>query len=187
MALTDRVLITGTGELDRFLRKFPITVQKKLVKAAVRSGGTILKNEMKRYAPYGRTRRRGTHLRDAILVKKDPRRTDVYKVGASYTFPKAAPHAHLVEYGTKKRYFGFTKRVGKGITVKVKRGHRVKLGSKWVWVKHSGKMTPHPFIKPAYRAKKNEAMKKMQDNLSAGIEREALKATYAGVKRDLGL
>lgn len=52
-------------------------------------------------APYDSKRKKGTHLRDAILVSPGPLFYSNALVGVRYRRP-GAPHAHLVEFGTTR-------------------------------------------------------------------------------------
>jgi HK97 gp10 family phage protein len=55
----------------------------------------------KALAPYDAKRKKGTHLRDAILVSPGPRHYTNVLVAVRYKRP-GAPHAHLVEFGTAR-------------------------------------------------------------------------------------
>ncbi len=53
------------------------------------------------FAPYDKNRKKGTHLRDAILVSPGPKIFPDVLVVVRYKRP-GAPHAHLLEFGTVK-------------------------------------------------------------------------------------
>jgi HK97 gp10 family phage protein len=159
--MASRVYISGLKEFDAVLRELPEQVKKRVMSTAVRSGGTVIKNEMKRRAPYNARRRKGHHLREAIMVRKHPGTRDIYRVGANYTMRgPSAPHAHLVELGTKPR--------------KLKKPRRIYLGGKWRLVTHTGRMPASHFMRKSVEASAQQAGRKMAEILSRGIERTAL-------------
>lgn len=80
------------------LEKLPKTRQTKKV---LHGAGLVVRKWARYYAPYDKNRKKGTHLRDAILVSDGPLAfTDVLVV-VRYKRP-GAPHAHLPEFGTVK-------------------------------------------------------------------------------------
>ena len=69
-------------------------------------GAKTLRDEAKDLAPFGATRKRGVHLRDAIFAaegdpSKDARGPNVI-AGVNRRADRGAPHAHLVERGTAR-------------------------------------------------------------------------------------
>src|SRR5687767_4229075 len=63
--------------------------------------GKIVRKYARYFAPYGKDRKKGTHLRDAILVSRGPLAFPDVLVTVRYRRP-GAPHAHLLEFGTVK-------------------------------------------------------------------------------------
>jgi len=87
-------------EIDDLLKALPDAAQEKVVLQAARAGGAVIRNAAKENAPYDDSRTSGTHLRDAIKVKKI-RKTGQFTAGVTVGVKsKDAPHGHLVEYGT---------------------------------------------------------------------------------------
>lgn len=77
------------------------------VKKVYMEAGLALRDRARQLAPYDPKRKKGTHLRDAIFADYGtPTKSNVI-VGVQYFFrgsskAAAAPHGHLVEFGTVK-------------------------------------------------------------------------------------
>ena len=135
------------NQLESILSQLPDKVEKKVANAAVSAGARVIKKEAAKRAPYNESRGNwGIHLRDAIVVKRDKLRVAHYTVGTQYRGEKAAPHAHLLEFGTVK-------------------------------------MSPQPFLRPAFDTKGDQAKEKMFKSLATGIHREAAKLAGRSTKR----
>jgi len=89
----------STDPLQKILKKLPQETQKKVVRNAVRAGAKLILQESIQLAPYDLTRKSGTHLIDAIIVRRIRNTNDVFRIG---TLARDAPHAHLLEFGTVK-------------------------------------------------------------------------------------
>ena len=89
----------STDPLQKILKKLPQETQKKVVRNAVRAGAKVIAEEAIQLAPYDLTRKSGTHLIDAIIVRRIRNTNDVFRIG---TIARDAPHAHLLEFGTVK-------------------------------------------------------------------------------------
>lgn len=70
-------------------------------KAIFHRGGLVVRKYARYFAPYNKDRKKGTHLRDAILVSDGPLAFTDVLVTVRYKRP-GAPHAHLLEFGTVK-------------------------------------------------------------------------------------
>lgn len=95
------VEIQGLEKLFRnidLVGKVPAT---KEAKAVFHKAGLVVRKYARYYAPYDPERKKGTHLRDAILVSDGPRVFTDVLVTVRYKRP-GAPHAHLLEFGTVK-------------------------------------------------------------------------------------
>jgi len=147
--------LQGASELDSVLRELPLRVTKKVVAAATRSGGVVVKKAIRARAPYNAKRKTGTHLRDTIKVQKMHRTNDIMLVGPT------APHAQLVTHGSGPRKF--------------KKPHTVKLGGNVVKVTHSGTMPANPYIQEAARDSHKSALDKIGGRLGDLIEKAAVK------------
>lgn len=93
------VEVKGLNELFRNLDlvgKVPKTEEAKQV---FFDAGKIVRKYARYFAPYDKKRKKGTHLRDAILVSKGPLAFTDVLVTVRYKRP-GAPHAHLIEFGT---------------------------------------------------------------------------------------
>lgn len=149
--------LNGAKELESVLKELPSKVGYKALLAASRSGGAVVKKEMKARAPYNPKRKKGTHLRDTIRVQKKHRTNDLVLVGPT----KEAPHAQLFTHGSGPRKF--------------KKPHSVKLGGQVVKVTHSGTMPANPYLQDAAEASAKSAFDKMGTRLGDLIEKAALK------------
>lgn len=86
--------IAGGRELDAFLQQLPVKVERNILRAALRAGANEFKEGAKQGVPVDEG-----DLKASIRVTTSARRGTVYarlRVGG-----KRAPHAHLVEFGTK--------------------------------------------------------------------------------------
>jgi len=86
--------IAGGRELDAFLQQLPVKVERNILRAALRAGANEFKEEAKMRVPVDEG-----DLKASIRVTTRTKKGTVYaslKVGG-----KRAPHAHLVEFGTK--------------------------------------------------------------------------------------
>ncbi len=100
----DSRLDLDIGPLMRLLGALPRNLQKNSYNNAVRAGAKVIADEAKLNAPFNPERKTGVHLRKAIQLKKDKQNRNKFGwvVGTEYKGSKAAPHAHLLEYGTVK-------------------------------------------------------------------------------------
>lgn len=97
----NNIEVTGMKELLRNLKLVEEVPHTKEAKQIFFDAGKIVRNYARHFAPYGKTRTKGTHLRDAILVSKGPLLFTDVLVTVRYKRP-GAPHAHLIEFGTVK-------------------------------------------------------------------------------------
>jgi HK97 gp10 family phage protein len=111
---------------------------------AMRSGAQIIRTEARHLAP-----RRTGALRRSIVVRMSTRRGWV-----NARVVAAAPYAHLIEFGTRPH------------TEKISRG---RFRAKRV-IRHPG-ARPHPFLRPAFDAKADDAIRKIASVLRESIER----------------
>lgn len=126
--------IVGGRELDAMLQSLPVKVERNILRAALRAGAAVFREEAKAKAPVD-----SGALRRSIKVStnsKKGRVTAKLKVGG-----KLAPHAHLVEYGTKPH------------TITAKQGGGLTVGGNVVSsVDHPG-ARPRAFMRPAFDTK----------------------------------
>lgn len=155
-------LITGGRQLDDLLKTLPKKLERNVLRAALRDGGVVLREEAKRRAPVDD----GT-LRKSIRVSTRSRKGTLYasvKAGS-----KKAYYAHMVEFGTRPhlvkvddRDRGINSRTGRRISVTTINRQRRSLiiAGNLVGpsVSHPGSQ-PHAFMRPAADAAFREAIK----------------------------
>lgn len=149
--------LNGARELESVLKELPSKVGYKVLTATAKSGGAVVKKEIKARAPYNPKRKKGKHLRDTIRIQKKHRTNDLVLVGPT----SEAPHAWLVTHGSGPRKF--------------KKPHSVKLGGHVVRITHSGTMPANPYIQDGAEAAAKGAFDKMGTRLGDLIEKAALK------------
>src|SRR5688500_7676724 len=94
-----KIEVIGLEKLFRnldLIEKVPKTEE---AKAVFHRAGLIVRKYARYYAPYDKGRKKGTHLRDAILVSDGPLAFTDVLVTVRYKRP-GAPHAHLIEFGS---------------------------------------------------------------------------------------
>lgn len=106
MAGTNLSRVTGLADARKLLRQLPVNVERRVLRAATRSGAVILKNAVRAAAPVGETPSKISakwgHLRDNIRVIRLKR--DVPKGSAMYRVDTAsAPQGFWMEFGTSKQ------------------------------------------------------------------------------------
>ena len=93
----------ATEGLERVLKLLPEETAKKVTRRAVAAGARVIRDGAKELAPYDDGRSTGTHLKDALVVKRLQGTNDIFRIGTlTGRSPKGAPHAHLIEFGTIK-------------------------------------------------------------------------------------
>jgi len=123
--------ITGGRELDAFLQQLPVKVEKNILRAALRAGAAVFRQEARQKVPV-----------DDGDLKRSIRITTRTKRGTVYAAVKAggrlAPHAHLVEFGTQAH------------KIKAKKQHALSFGGTVTrTVDHPG-ARPQPFMRPTF-------------------------------------
>lgn len=97
MALDREEVLTGGRQLDDLLKTLPKNIQRNILRAALREGGVVLRQEARRLAPV-----EDGALRRSIRVSTRSQRGVPYasvKAGSSAAF-----YAHMVEFGTRPHY-----------------------------------------------------------------------------------
>jgi hypothetical protein len=98
--------IDGLDDLRRSLSAIRAIGGDPRIKKIAEEGARVLHRSMVDRAPYNPRRKRGTHLRDAIFIGLGPPEYANVLVGVNI---RKAPHAWLVEYGSRiwsgKPYF----------------------------------------------------------------------------------
>jgi HK97 gp10 family phage protein len=151
--------IDGLKALDEALKKLPIELQKKELRAAVAKSSTIVKNEMIAIAPVDKGRLRDSIYRAYSKSKSDSGRA-TYVVG--------------VRNGKKKRYVRNRKnrrlgRAGKSYETDGEAFY-------WRFIEFGTKNMPaRPFVRRAFESKKMEVIDSIKQSLTKAIKRIANK------------
>ncbi|MRV72568.1 hypothetical protein GJ700_12705 [Duganella sp. FT92W] len=150
--MSDDLAITGGRELDAFLQSLPAKVEKNIMRAALRAGANVLKDEAKANVPV-----------QLGALRKSVRVTTGSKAGVVTASVKAGgPKAwywRFVEYGTAPHHIGPKNARALALAGVVVRG-----------VEHPG-ARPQPFMRPALDAKGSAVIEavaaKIRDRLTA--------------------
>jgi len=131
----------------------------------------IMRDNIKMLAPYDPTRKKGAHLRDAIVAKTFSRQT--YEQPAAFVaidysvFGKhGAPHAHLVEFGTVERYTKGTLREWGTRDKRTGAAHKGKPG-------YRGHMPANPFFRCGAQMSEGIIMMRLKTYMQEQIMRRA--------------
>jgi HK97 gp10 family phage protein len=139
--------IVGMEHAFKVLEALPNAAAQRVTANAVGAAGRVLLGAAKRYVPKSTTRRRGTHLRDALaveVVREKGGRTAKAFIGAKRN---KAKHAHLVEFGS---------------------GPRRQKNGRW-----TGTMPASPFLRRAMESDGPRASALFVRAFGRGLEREA--------------
>lgn len=140
--------LTGFKELAANLRKLPERVAKNGLRSAVAAGAAVVRNEARARAP----KLTGEMAKD-IQIKREREARD------GETF--AAQYSVFVLSGKKSRLKGKKRNVQRDSFY-------------WKFVEFgTSKMAPRPFLRPAFEAKKEEAVKVIGEKLDARIQAAA--------------
>lgn len=147
--------ILGGRELDAMLQSLPTKIEKNILRAALRAGVNEFKKEMQANVPV-----KNGKLKRSIKVStksKGGRVSAKVKAGG-----KAAPHAMLVEFGTKPHKIA-PKKAG-GLLI----GGNV-VGA----VDHPGAKA-HPFARPALDSKQGQAVAATGSKIRERLTKEGI-------------
>lgn len=141
--------LLGAAELKQLLKKLPPRIHRKVTRAAISAGLTPMLRAMRKEVP----------VDEGVLKASLGRQVKAYDktlsvVGLAGPKKNAAPHAHLVEYGTAPRYHAD--------------------GS------YAGQMPPNPFVRKARDEQTHAAGVAVNRKLAEGVQREATKLARAG-------
>ena len=165
--------IEGFGELEKNLRGMRGFVDSDKVVDSLLRGAQTIKRSIKGRAPRGPT----GNLRRAIKAKKfkKQRRGDPAAYITIDRHPKrGAPHAHLVEFGVKRR------------TPKEKQFLKFEIDGKTIFTKQAKKIEAHPFWRPGVDASKNAAGKVAGARIVRELERAAARKQLHRYARTIG-
>lgn len=151
----DDEVIVGGRELANFLQQLPVKVEKNILRAALRAGGIVFREEARDNVP----------VEDGDL-KASIRVTTRMKRGTIYASVKAggrrAPHWHWVEFGTKPH------------KIKAKKQAALAFGGKIArTVDHPG-ARPKPYMRPALDAKSSAAIAAVAAKIRERLTKEGI-------------
>lgn len=166
--MANEQLIQGGRQLDDLLKTLPKKLERNVMRAALREGGVVMRNEVKSRVPVD-----DGDLRRSVRVSTRSRKGEVYasvKAGN-----KKAYYAGMVEFGTRPhlvkvddRDRGINNRTGRRVSVTtINRQQRsLIIGRTFVGptVSHPG-ARPHPFMRPAADAAFGPAIKAFERKL----------------------
>jgi HK97 gp10 family phage protein len=147
--------IIGGAELARMLSTLPAKIEKNIMRSALRAGGAVIRTEAKTTAPVlsGALKK---SIRISARAKGGEIRVSV-KMGG-----KTAPHAHLVEFGTRAHKIAPSAAGALAIAGTVVGG-----------VDHPG-AKPHPFFRAAFDAKATDAIAAVAAQIRKRLTKEGI-------------
>ncbi len=168
------IRVEGDKAVRRKLEALPRAVQKRVVKRAMFHAGAILTREFKAKIRSRVHKVTGRLRRSVIRVQQTLNGTFVVVIGPSYA---GAPHQHLVEYGTVKR---FRARAGadKGERLtRRKEAERYRLTGRTTkdadsGLRPTGVMPALPYGEPVFAAKGSQALDIAMDGILDGVMKE---------------
>ncbi|ATQ74854.1 hypothetical protein CR152_10210 [Massilia violaceinigra] len=147
--------IRGGRELSAFLSALPAKLEKNIMRSALRAGAVVIRDEAKANVPV-----------DQGLLQKSVRISSGTKRGTVTGTVKAggrmAPHAHLVEYGTRPH------------KIEPKNAGALAInGTPFRSVEHPG-ARPQPFMRPALDAKAPQAIEAIAAQIRKRLTAEGI-------------
>lgn len=166
----------GVKEVQEALNMLPKRLADRVIRNAVHAGARYMVKKIKERAPVGERRRgavkrfrktgnkrhasylRRNSLKNSIVaVRRNPRGVPVFRSNVVIR----APHWHLVEYGTAKRF--------------LKTAEPVILPGGFKLVRSTGRVSPQPFVEPAFRMHGEDASKVVREELRKRMNVEVAK------------
>ncbi len=127
---------------------------KKAVEDGLRKTGNLYRREARKVARSKIKKKYTGNLVKRIRVSK----VKSYHGAARIVVSAAAPHAHLIEFGTSPRV--------------LKKPRWFNLNGKWVRLTHTGQMPPKPFMRTAFeRITAQDAIDVTKDGVMRAVER----------------
>jgi len=166
--MVQQITFEGLPELEKKFKHLTEIIDDRKIVTGLLNVAKIFQEKIKAAAPKGPT----LNLVKSVIVKK----FRIKIKGAPAVFVaidrKIAPHAHLVEYGTK------------GLRYPTKKAKKVKPGEGWLmitskggfaYVEHTGQMPANPFFRRTYDKEQKNIIEKMEREIWKVIEKEANK------------
>lgn len=179
--MADETTITGGRQLHELLQSLPAKIEKNIMRAALRAGAAVIRDEARAQAPVDMG-----DLRRSIRVSASARGGTVkasVKAG-----DKKAFYAHMVEYGTKPHLikvreedrpinYRLTRKRGALTHVSMRTINRrgLMIGTNFVGpkVEHPG-ARPSPFMRPALDNASDKAIKAVADKVRERLTKEGI-------------
>jgi HK97 gp10 family phage protein len=164
--MVDSINVKGLRELDRTLKQLPARLGEKVMRAALRAAGQVIR-------------------KDAIT------RVPILKAPSKYRKPGTVKRAIVIKRSRKDKFGVYvTVRGLKAKQIKAFKGGKVNKAAAqnpddpfyWLFLEFgTAKLTKTPFLRPAFEAKKFEALRKFEEYCKKRIVKEAEK-----LARELG-
>jgi HK97 gp10 family phage protein len=154
---TESVKITGLADLEKTLNDFPVKLEKKILVGGVRAGANVFRTEARLRAL----------VAEKALIKKFS--------GQKVIVPPGFMRKKIASWQKRRTQYAVTFFVG----IAGYKDRFTKLFPFWWRFIEFGtsKMAAKPFLRPAYEAKKMEAIEAMKEYLAQRIEKEVLKGS----------
>jgi HK97 gp10 family phage protein len=147
---TGTIQITGLSELEKNLEQFSDRLAKNILAGAIRAGAVVIQQEARARAPQSEKQHYRYKNGKAIGVVIPGNLKKNIKVRLAPRSSRERPITYWVYVGKKSFYWIFSE-----------------FGT--------SKMSAKPFLRPAFDSKKQEALDRIKEYLSARIDKEASK------------
>ncbi len=156
--MTAQIEIEETGNLEKLLARLPLAIREKYLKAGMRKAGRVVIDAARpliRKPGYKGDKPNLKPLRQTLVVviRSYTKKTKAI-IGPAYP---AGAHGHLVEAGHDIVRGGRKSREGRPVH---------KPGT------ITGRVKPHPFLKPAAEATATRQLRALEETILAGVESE---------------
>lgn len=158
--------VEGLDELEKKLLKLEAKTAKKTLQKAMVKAATPIQRTAKRKAPGSIKKAIFRRQKVKGVSSLSAKSAGSLVIGVFKSGPRGAPHAHLIEYGTKQRK---TKKKPNG------KKRRLLLKGKYVSVgENRGRVKPQSFMRYAWRT---QGKKKYLDRFKTQLEKEIMSVT----------
>lgn len=162
-----QVRLDGLAAIQGRLRALPAQLEKNAIMGGLRAAAQVIRVDAQARAPVLEeptdTRKPGT-VRDAITVRRSRQQKNAVYVGVRQLRGKQI-----------KQFIAVQKAIGR-------RGSKLKSSSNpddpfyWIFLEFgTEKMAAKPFLRPAFEAKKFEALRRFEEYMKTRVEKEAAK------------
>lgn len=158
--MVDSINVKGLRELDRTLKALPARIGEKVMRAALRAAGQVIRKD----------------ARSRVPILKSP---------SKYRKPGTVKNAIVIKRSRRDKFGVFvTVRTLKAKQIKAFKGGKVNKAAAqnpddpfyWLFLEFgTAKLTKTPFLRPAFEAKKFEALRKFEEYCKKRIVKEAEK------------